>query len=556
MLSDDGAKDAASVSTLSENDTPVNSRLRVSLKPARPGPDPYMAALSDEHEIASHHVLTLTSKMTRLGTTTYSNSTKALGSQDQSSSDEVQVDNSSYFSKYISSWVRGKASYHNRSQSFMPLLTFRNPWESFHSPGLFEAWHGGLQWGLPEGYNEGGQHHSSYRTKGSTVEETQEEDQSDDVEVVTPDFDSFSQSERHSNIRVTWLGHATTLIQVPNGLSILFDPIFVDRASPSQNAGPIRFTKPPCQISDLPRIDIVCISHNHLDHLSWECMKALRERERDRGGIKIFCPLGNIGFFRRAGFDQESVVEMDWWDEAEIQGEEIKPDQVKIICLPAQHGSGRGAHDQNSTLWASWMIQYKKDEKSFRTYFAGDTGLRSHNTSKVHRHEFPHCPAFREISIKYGVPQLLLLPISVGSSLSYFRSWDPFPRRFSPFPRVEASLTSAIHMDSEDAAHCHQIMSLQEEADGNSEEATDWEEIVQARKGVESNGVTSLAVHFATFVRNEEQTKEDVRDLRRACQKRQIEFVRTVKGKFDLKRGKEKGRFVVSNQGETVLVPL
>lgn len=544
----------ASVSTLSESDTPVNSRLRVSLKAHRPGPDPYTAALSDEHEIASHHVLTLASKMTRFGTTTYSNSAKTLGLQG-SPSNEVEVENSFYFTKYISSWVRGKASYQNRSQSMMPLLTFRNPWESFHSPGLFEAWHGGLQWGLPEGYVEGGQHYSSYRTKGSAIEETEEELESDDVKVVTPDFDCFSESERNNNIRVTWLGHATTLIQVPNGLNILFDPIFVDRASPSQNAGPIRFTKPPCQIVDLPRIDIVCISHNHLDHLSWDCMKALRERERDRGGIKIFCPLGNVGFFRRAGFDQDSVVEMDWWDEAEIQGEEVKPDQVKVICLPAQHGSGRGAHDQNSTLWASWMIQYKENQKNFRTYFAGDTGLRSHNTSKAHRHEFPHCPAFREISIKYGVPQLLLLPISVGSSLSYFRSWDPFPRRFSPFPRVEASLTSAIHMDSEDAAHCHQIMSLQET--NGHDQATDYEEIVKARKDVESsNGVTSLAVHFATFVRNNEQTKEDVRDLRKACRERQIEFAKTVKGKFDLEKGKENGRFLVSNQGETVLVPL
>lgn len=541
---DSSGEEAATTPT--PDDSPLPPRLQVTLKQHRPGVDPYTAALSEEHEIAPHHLLTLASKATRLGSSTL-----------QASTGKEDADAASIISQHLPQWMRDMASRESRTQSMVPLLVFQNPWESFQAPGLFAAWHGGLQWGLPDGYVEGGEHHSKYRGSGRHKDQDSDDDDvdADAVTVVEPVWQSAEDADdaaRH--VRVTWLGHASTLVQLPNGTNILFDPIFVDRASPSQTAGPIRFTKPPCQVSDLPQIDIVCISHNHYDHLSWECIKKLRDKEKDRGGIKIFCPLGNISFFHEAGFDEGSVVEMDWWDEAEVQGMS-GPGQVRLVCTPAQHGSGRGGGDQSVSLWSSWLVEYTAGEgesggkggSTFRVFFAGDTGLRSHNSSRRHRHEFPACPVFREISIKYGVPQLLLLPISVGSSLSYFRSWDLFPRRFSPFPRVEASMTSAIHMDAEDAAHCHQIMSLA----GDEDEAAQ-----EARRDVAARGVTSLAVHFGTFVRNEEQTRADVRDLRKACKEKQITFARTRNGRYDVEDSKDKGRFLVSNQGETVYVPL
>lgn len=108
-----------------------------------------------------------------------------------------------------------------------------------------------------------------------------------------------------------------------------------------------------------------------------------------------------------------------------------------------------------------------------------------------------------EISLRYGVPHALLLPISVGSSLSYFRSWDPLPRRYSPFPRVESPLTSAIHMDAFDAVDCARIMALRirakedvsKSAAGQDEEEQVWEREKRARALGPKNGVTCLAVH-------------------------------------------------------------
>ncbi|MCO5599912.1 hypothetical protein L7F22_054019 [Adiantum nelumboides] len=493
--------------------------------------DPYVAAISDEAYIAPHHVLTLTSKATRLGQSIYHAGARSFNQQNNNEikkeQDAERASVRTVVSVHLPNWMRDYTARRSRQQSLMPLLSFQNPWSSFNPPGISTALRGKLlRWGLPPGYVEGGKYGSRFRSRGRTLEQTKAEMEELEVKVRKPKFETESEEQRLNNIRITWLGHATTLVQLPNGINILFDPIFVHRASPSQQAGPHRFTPPPCKIENLPDIDIVCISHNHYDHLSWECMKKLRKRQKLRGGLKVFCPLGNVGFFREAGFAKEDVAEMDWWDKATVHRAGMQG-SIEIWCTPAQHGSGRSGRDQGISLWSSWMVLYKHEEDSNqqRIFFAGDTGLRSRHSSRKKRSEYPVCPIFREISLRLGIPQIMLLPISVGSSLSYFRSWDPFPRRFSPFPRVESGMTSAIHMDSEDAAECHAIMSLMYD---ESEDAK------KAKAEIEKQGgVVSLAVHFGVFIRNDEQTREDVRDLRKACKDRGIAFVRPKDGHFD-----------------------
>ena len=242
------------------------------------------------------------------------------------------------------------------------------------------------------------------------------------------------------------------------------------------------------------------------------------------------------------------VSEMDWWDEALL----TLPDgetggEVKVICTPAQHGSGRGAGDKDASLWASWVVQYTNEGSRFSAFFAGDTGLKYHHDNPHKRHKYPPCPAFGQNAQRFSPFDLLLLPISVGSSLSYFRSWDPFPRAISPFPRVSSTLTSSIHMDPHDAVECHEIFQ-------------------SARNGGE-RAMVSLAVHYGTFVRNEEQTSGDVRELRKACRMKGLKFQRVrdetclltggeeaqeeleAEGK---ERKKEEDAFLVAEQGKTV----
>lgn len=206
------------------------------------------------------------------------------------------------------------------------------------------------------------------------------------------------------------------------------------------------------------------ISYDHLDETS---IKTLLSRQGS--DLHICVPLGVREWMASIGFDEERISELDWWDEATFSGVgDAQGPAVKIVCTPAQHGSGRGLGDQASALWAGWLVQTLEKNQdgtdnddrrpTYTAFFAGDTGLRFVRGSSSHRGRYPVCPAFAEVTEKFGPPNLLMLPISVGSSLSYIRSFDPFPRGYSPFPRIGPSLTSSIHMSAADAADCHCIM--------------------------------------------------------------------------------------------------
>ena len=181
----------------------------------------------------------------------------------------------------------------------------------------------------------------------------------------------------------TWLGHASFLIQL-DGVNILTDPNWSERASPVSFAGPRRLVPPGIRFEDLPPIHAVIISHDHYDHLDEATVLRLAREHRPR----FFVPLGLAAWLADRGV--ENVVERDWWERAELRG-------VTFVCTPAQHSSGRGLHDQNERLWASWAVL----GAARRLYFAGDTG---------------YYPGLKEIA-RLGPFDLALLPIGGYSRL-------------------------------------------------------------------------------------------------------------------------------------------
>lgn len=183
---------------------------------------------------------------------------------------------------------------------------------------------------------------------------------------------------RKKNRSAFWVGHSTAIFQL-GGKTLLTDPVFSDRASPFSFAGPKRMTKLPIEIQNLGKIDIVIISHNHYDHMDNESIAEIAKRFDP----VFVVPLGNTDVMRSWG--AKKIVEMDWWQYAEIEG-------LKIHCLPARHFSNRGLTDRNEMLWASYLVE----DNGWKMYYAGDTGYADH---------------FRLIGDKFGPIDLAMLPI-------------------------------------------------------------------------------------------------------------------------------------------------
>jgi N-acyl-phosphatidylethanolamine-hydrolysing phospholipase D len=155
---------------------------------------------------------------------------------------------------------------------------------------------------------------------------------------------------------VTWVGHATLLVQL-DGVNVLTDPHWSRRASPVSFGGPRRLTPPGLRFEDLPPIHVVVISHDHYDHLDRETVKRLAATHHPR----FLVPLGLKSWFAELGITD--VDELDWWDEQKVQG-------LTFACVPARHFSGRTPWDRNRRLWSGWAVIGRER----RLYFAGDTG--------------------------------------------------------------------------------------------------------------------------------------------------------------------------------------
>ena len=156
------------------------------------------------------------------------------------------------------------------------------------------------------------------------------------------------------------LGHSTLLLKLA-GEFWMTDPVFSERASPVQWAGPKRFHAPPIAIAELPPIKGVILSHDHYDHLDRAAVLELAPK------VEMFvAPLGVGDRLVAWGIPAAKVRQLDWWEQTSLAG-------VRLVATPAQHFSGRGLGDGDSTLWASWVIL----AGDLRLYFSGDTGYHA-----------------------------------------------------------------------------------------------------------------------------------------------------------------------------------
>lgn len=205
----------------------------------------------------------------------------------------------------------------------------------------------------------------------------------------------------HNDVRVTFVNHATLLVQVA-GLNVLTDPIWSERASPVSFAGPRRHHAPGVAFEDLPPIDAVVISHNHYDALDVPTLRRLAEEHSPR----IYVGLGVAQYLEQEGI--AGGRDMDWWDD-----DELAPG-VTLTCVPAKHFSGRGLCDRDATLWCGYVV----GAPGGNVFFAGDTGYGDH---------------FAEIRERLGPVRAALLPIG-----SYRPRWFMHPMHMAPEEALRA----------------------------------------------------------------------------------------------------------------------
>lgn len=172
-----------------------------------------------------------------------------------------------------------------------------------------------------------------------------------------------------TGLRVTWMGHSTLVIEI-DGIRVLTDPVWGSRASPMAFAGPKRFHPPPVALAALPALDAVLISHDHYDHLDRSTIRQLAATP-----VPFIASLGVGAHLERWGVDPGRIIELDWWEQTEVRG-------VVITATPAQHFSGRGIRDRNTTAWSSFHL--RGPDHSF--FHGADTGLTKEYQEIARRH--------------------------------------------------------------------------------------------------------------------------------------------------------------------------
>jgi L-ascorbate metabolism protein UlaG (beta-lactamase superfamily) len=199
----------------------------------------------------------------------------------------------------------------------------------------------------------------------------------------------------------TWIGHATYLVQL-GGLSVLTDPVLGDRVAVVPRNAPVGL-----ELSAMPAIDVVTISHNHYDHLDAPSIKQLGPNPT------YLVPLGLKRFFTRLGMPK--VIELNWWESAKVG-------EVEFTFVPAQHWSRRGAFDENKTLWGGWVMS----GGGRKVWHAGDTA---------------YFGGFGEIGRRAGPIDAALLPIG-----AYEPRWFMQNQHMNPKDAVQAFRDADVHL--------------------------------------------------------------------------------------------------------------
>ena len=166
-----------------------------------------------------------------------------------------------------------------------------------------------------------------------------------------PDLSNW---EKHE-LAVAWLGHATVLLRL-GGMTILTDPVLMSRVGVDlglMTGGPRRQFAAALTVRELPRIDLILISHAHFDHLDRPTLARLPKQTPVVTAIHTGDLISDLGF--------KQVTELHW-------GEKTKVGNVSITAVEVNHWGARTFYDKHRGFNA-----YLLDAGQRKVLYGGDT---------------------------------------------------------------------------------------------------------------------------------------------------------------------------------------
>jgi L-ascorbate metabolism protein UlaG (beta-lactamase superfamily) len=174
-----------------------------------------------------------------------------------------------------------------------------------------------------------------------------------------------------AQVTLAWIGHSTVLINF-FGVTVLTDPVLVPRIGirlPGFTIGPKRLTAPALEFDELPKIDLVLLSHAHFDHLD------LRTLQRFNASTKVITAHATSDLLKKTRFSE--VSELDWGESKTLN---TAAGEIDITAFSVKHWGARMQRDMYRG-YNAYLIE--RNER--RVIFAGDTAM-TENFAALRRH--------------------------------------------------------------------------------------------------------------------------------------------------------------------------
>ena len=164
-----------------------------------------------------------------------------------------------------------------------------------------------------------------------------------------------------AQVTLAWIGHSTVLINF-FGVTILTDPVLFSRIGirlPGFTIGPKRLTAPALSLDELPKVDLVLLSHAHFDHLDLRTLRCFDE------STSVITSRATRDLLQGTRFSH--VTELDWGQSKRLS---TATGEIEITAFPVKHW---GARTQRDTYrgYNGYLIE----RSGRRIIFAGDTAM-------------------------------------------------------------------------------------------------------------------------------------------------------------------------------------